>query len=248
MVGHAAFHQSAASSFERTKRGDGSRVLSAQSFPHRFVHLHPFGQRRAAFVTRAQARLATVTVAGGAETANQALAENEADDGRDGKTVGTHHQQAFEHPATGAGVEGGNDEMPRQGGAHGDIGGFLVADFAKDKDLRVLTQQVACRLRKGQATSVVDFRLHHAGDDLLDGVFDGNDVASAQFEEIAEAGVNRGGFAAAAGPVSNIRPEVWRRNDSSSAQIGFGKANSCRVGAVKSPKRRRTIFSPVTVG
>src|ERR1700728_1039607 len=51
--------------------------------------------------------------------------------------------------------------------------------------------------RKIEADGFVDLRLHRAGNNLLDRVFNGDDVASAKFSKMAQTGVNRRGLAAA---------------------------------------------------
>ena len=87
--------------------------------------------------------------------------------------------------------------MPGQPGADGKLRGGFVANFADDEHLRVLPQQMPRGAGEIEADGFVDLGLHRAGNDLLDGVFDGDDVASAEFGEMAEAGVNRRCLAAA---------------------------------------------------
>ena len=89
--------------------------------------------------------------------------------------------------------------MAGESGAHGEVGGFFVANFTDDEGLGVLTQQVARGFGEIKADGFIDFRLHDAVHDLFNGVFDGDDVATVLFGEIAEARVDRGGFPAASG-------------------------------------------------
>ena len=87
--------------------------------------------------------------------------------------------------------------MPGERRAHCDAGGFVVAHFADDQHLWVLPEQVTRGLGEIQSARLVHFGLHHAGNNLLGRVFDGDDVAAAKLGEKAEAGVNRRGLAAA---------------------------------------------------
>src|SRR5215472_7314483 len=89
--------------------------------------------------------------------------------------------------------------MAGERGAHGDIRGFFVADFADDEHLRVLSKQVPRGFSKIKAARLIHFCLHDARNDLLSRVFDGDNVASAELREESEAGVNGCGLAAAGG-------------------------------------------------
>ena len=81
--------------------------------------------------------------------------------------------------------------MSSQRGAHGEISGLVVADFADDERLRVLPQKMPRGFRKRQPAHIADFGLHDVRDDLLHRIFHGDDVASARRGEISQAGVNR---------------------------------------------------------
>ena len=109
--------------------------------------------------------------------------------------IAAEDQESFKHAVAGTGVQGRNNQVTGQRGADRDVRRFLIANFADYQDLRVLTQQVAGRLHEVEAASFVDFRLHNAGNDLLGRIFYGDDVSSAGFSEMAQAGVNGGRFA-----------------------------------------------------
>ena len=91
----------------------------------------------------------------------------------------------------------GDHQVPGERGAHRDVRGFLVANFAEHEHLRILPEQMPRGLGEGESARLVHLGLHDAGDDLLDGIFDRDDVPSAQRGEIGEAGVNGRGLAAA---------------------------------------------------
>ena len=120
-----------------------------------------------------------------ADFANEALIDDNRNGGKDGISIGTHYEKAFNDSFARPRVEGGDDEMAGESGADGEVGGFIVADFAEDEDLRVLAEQMAGRLGEVKAAGFVDFGLHDARKDLLDGIFDGDDVAAGGLAEMA---------------------------------------------------------------
>ncbi len=90
--------------------------------------------------------------------------------------------------------------MTGESGAHGEVGGFFIANLADNERLGVLPQLVPCGFGEVESNGVVDLSLHDAGHDLFDRVFDGDDVASTVFGELTETGVDGGGFTAASRP------------------------------------------------
>ena len=62
---------------------------------------------------------------------------------------------------------------------------------------RVLAQQMTSGFRKRQPARLVDLGLHHVGNDLLDRIFDGDDVPRPRFGEGTQTGVDGGGLPAA---------------------------------------------------
>ena len=94
-------------------------------------------------------------------------------------------------------MQGGNDQMARQGCPHSDVGRFFIADFTDHEHLRVLAQQVPGSLGEIQSARFVDLGLHDARDDLFGGIFGSDDVPSPALGELAKTRVNGGGLAAA---------------------------------------------------
>ena len=74
------------------------------------------------------------------------------------------------------GVQGGKDEVPGQCGLHGDGGGFGVADFADQDDVRVLAHDGAQPVGEGQPDFGIDLYLPHAFQFVFNRIFDGQDV------------------------------------------------------------------------
>ena len=58
------------------------------------------------------------------------------------------------------------------------LGGFAVADFADEDDVGVLAEEGAEAGGEGDAALGVDLHLGDAVEVVLDGVFDGHDVAA----------------------------------------------------------------------
>ena len=111
--------------------------------------------------------------------------------------IGTKHQQPLKDAFAGTGVQRRDDQMPGQRRPHRDVGCLLIADLADDQHLRVLAQEMTRGLGKVQSAGLIHLSLHYAGDDLLCRVLDRDDVASTALREVAKAGINRRGLAAA---------------------------------------------------
>ena len=56
-------------------------------------------------------------------------------------------------------MEGTEDDVPCQGGPHGDARRLAIADFADDEDIRVLAQNGAQAVGKGHIHLLVDLHL-----------------------------------------------------------------------------------------
>src|SRR5579885_1808237 len=65
-----------------------------------------------------------------ADHANQALGHDAVERGNEVVRLDAHVDETADDVGNVIGVNGGEDEVPRQGGLNGDLGGFLVADFA----------------------------------------------------------------------------------------------------------------------
>ena len=183
--------------FQRALRRHRLQLVRPDLPAQDVVDPQPFDQRHASLIAGLQTRPAACPAAFAAKLAQQTLVQNQFHGGGDGRVVRAHNEQPLQHAFAGTGVQGRNDQMPGQRGPHGDVGGFLVANFADDEGLRVLPQQMPRGPGKIQPPRLVHFRLHDAGDDLFHRVFDGDDVASARFGQAAQAGVNRCGLPAA---------------------------------------------------
>ena len=99
-------------------------------------------------------------------------------------------------------MEGGEDKVAGLGGAKGDQGGVLIADFPEEDDVRALSQRGAQGAReRGGVRS--DLPLREVGEivfkEVLHRILDRHDVAAMVVVDPVEAARDRGGFPAAGG-------------------------------------------------
>jgi len=78
-------------------------------------------------------------------------------------------------------------------GAHRDVGGFGVADFADQDHVRVVAQDGAQHAGEGEADPAVDLDLADAAHLILDRIFHGDDLG-AGLVEARQQRVERGGL------------------------------------------------------
>jgi hypothetical protein len=132
-----------------------------------------------------------------ANPAHEPLVDHQGKGGGHREGIGDEQAETFKNAAAGTGVQGREHKVAREGGAHGEVGGFLVTDFADQQDLWILAEEVADGIGEGESPGFVDFGLHHAGNDDFHGIFDGDEVASGFGGQFEEGGMTGGGFAAA---------------------------------------------------
>ena len=95
-------------------------------------------------------------------------------------------------------MQGAQHQVARQRRAHGDVGGFAVADFADHDDVGVLAQDRAQRLGEIEADVGLDGHLVDARHQVFHGVFHRLDV-DLRRTEVAQGAVERRSLAAAGG-------------------------------------------------
>ena len=113
------------------------------------------------------------------------------------ETVGidAHVHETADHIEHVVGVHRGKHQVAGQRRLHRDLRGFRVADLADHDLVRVVAQNRAQAARKGQSLFLVDRNLQHAGQLVLDRVFDGDDLVVAVVD-LGDRGIERGGLAA----------------------------------------------------
>ena len=96
-------------------------------------------------------------------------------------------------------VEGGEDEVAGQRGAHGDLRGLRVARLAHEHHVGILPEDVSETVGERQPDLGLDLDLADRGQAVLHRILDRHDVAPARVER-AERGVERCRFARTGGP------------------------------------------------
>src|SRR5208282_5107944 len=114
--------------------------------------------------------------AGIADDPHQALRQNTVQRRDKVVRLDAHVQEAPEHVHHVIGVDGGEHEVARQRRLDGDLGGFVVANFAHHDLVRVMTQDGTQTAGEGQTLFFVDRNLGDAAYLILDRVFNGDDL------------------------------------------------------------------------
>src|SRR5439155_24580718 len=96
--------------------------------------------------------------------------------GGEDERLGLHVDEARKGTGRYAGVDRADDQVAGEASLHGDGGGFRVADFAHQDDLRVLTHDAAQRDGVGEALRRIDLGLADHGEIELHRVFHGADA------------------------------------------------------------------------
>src|SRR5579885_1974882 len=110
-----------------------------------------------------------------ADHANQALGQDAVERGNEVVRLDAHVDETADDVGNVIGVNGGEDEVPRQGGLNGDFGGFLVADFADHDFVGVVAKDGPQATRKGEAFFLVNWNLRDAAKLVFHRVFDRDD-------------------------------------------------------------------------
>ena len=182
----------------RFVEGDAIGSLGGE-FADGVVHEHEFVGGESAFVSRAEAGLASVAFvvagadAGGADAAEEALGEDSQERAGDEVGFDADVEQAGDCTGGVVGVEGGEDEVACEGCLDGELCGFGIADFADEDDIGVLAEQRAETCGEGDIAFDIDLHLGDAVHVVFDGVFDGHDIAGGAVNA-TKGGVQGGGF------------------------------------------------------
>ena len=113
---------------------------------------------------------------------------------------------------------------------YGDVCGFVVTDFADHDHVRILAQNRPQTTGERHVGFAVDRRLADAGQVVFHRVFDGQDVAGRRVE-VAERGIQAGGFARAGGPGHQKNSVGPGQDVFKAAQGGCGHAQALQVEA-----------------
>lgn len=126
----------------------------------------------------------------------------EEGEGESALVRGEQVSEAFEGVGGVGAVEGGEDEVSGFRGLESGDGGFGVADFADHDDVGALSERGAQAGGEGWGVGA-DFPLGEpaliGGEEVFDGIFEGDDVAGGSLVEMAEQGGDGGGFSGTGG-------------------------------------------------
>ena len=139
------------------------------------------------------------------DDAHQALRQNAIERGDEIVGLDAHVQEAAQHVQHIVGVNGGEHQVACERGVDGDLRGFLISNFADHDFVGVMTQdgtQPAC---KCQALLFVDGDLRDALDLIFHRIFDRDDLVFVVLD-LAQARVERSGFARSGWPVTSTMP------------------------------------------
>ena len=134
-----------------------------------------------------------------AELAQQPLGLQHPERGAEQERLDAHVSQTGHGRQGIIGVDRREHEVPGQGRAKADLGGFAVADLADHDDVGILPQKGPQCRGEGQPDLGLDHDLVHALEFVLDRVFDRADVDRGLVQQV-EAGVERRRLAAAGRP------------------------------------------------
>ncbi len=133
-----------------------------------------------------------------ADLAAKALSKDSDDGGRDKVRLHAHIHHSDNGGGCVVGVQGGEHQVAGQRGLDSDFGGLQVAHFADHDDVRVLAQERPKRVCERETRLLVHLHLGHAGELILHGVLDSDDVLL-DGVQLVEHGVLGGGFARTGG-------------------------------------------------
>ena len=110
-----------------------------------------------------------------------------------------HVQEPGHRPGGVCGVNGGQDQVARDGRAHGDLRCLPVTNLTHHHDVRVLAQDRSQGGRKGQARQRVDLDLIDPVQSVFHGVLEGHDVESL-LVQLGERGEQAAALSTSRGP------------------------------------------------
>src|SRR5215471_12347774 len=111
----------------------------------------------------------------GTNDADKALGEDAIQCGDEVVRFDAHVDKAADDVGNVIGMDGGENQVSCERGLNGDLGGFLVADFAHHDLVRVVAQNGAQSSGKGEPLLFVHGNLCDTAQLIFDGIFDGDD-------------------------------------------------------------------------
>ena len=164
-----------------------------------------------------------------------------------------HVDEAVDGVGAIAGVEGRHDQLAGERRLQRNLGGRAVAHLADENHFGVEAEQAAEAGRHVESGSKVDLRLGHAVDRDFNRIFERGDAPSAAAggDNLAQAGISRGGFAAAGRADDEHRPRGCRQIPVAAPTGRHPASRAAAIAASESspePSIRSTARSPKSVG
>src|SRR5712664_103001 len=131
--------------------------------------------------------------------ANEPLRHDAVQSGDKVVRLDAHVDEAADDVGNVVGVDGGENEVAGECRLDGDLGGFLIADFANHDLVGVVAQDGAQAARKGETLFLVHRNLRDAAQLILDRIFDGDDFVLVGLD-LVDSRVERGGLSGTGGP------------------------------------------------
>ena len=131
-----------------------------------------------------------------ADFSDETLGTSEKDRRTDEERFDSHIVEPGNGTGGIVGVQGGENLVTCESGFDGDIGGFVVANFADHNDVGILAEDGAESIGKAETDFGFNGDLINSGELVFDGIFDGDDIILGVVQ-FAEHGVEGGGFAGA---------------------------------------------------
>src|SRR5579885_2581171 len=167
-----------------------------------------------------------------ADHANQALGQDAVERGNEVVRLDAHVDETADDVGNVIGVNGGKDEVAGERGLNGDVGGFLVSDFADHDFVGVVAKDGPQAAGKGEAFFLVYGNLRDAAELVFDGVFDRDDFVLVGLDFV-DGGVKGGGLAGAGG-TGDEHHAVGLANVAAEAADFFRReANDIQIEALK---------------
>src|SRR5712691_4236137 len=140
-----------------------------------------------------------------ADEPHQALRQDRVQCGNKAEQIDVHVHETADHVEYIVRVDGGENEVPRERGLHGDVGRLRVAYLANHDLVGIVPQDGAQPPRESEPLFLVDRDLQDARELVFHRVLDRDDLVLAVVD-LRDGGVQRGGLAAAGGPGDQQHP------------------------------------------
>src|SRR6266581_3515331 len=114
-----------------------------------------------------------------ADEPHQALRQDRIQRGDEAEQIDVHVHEAADHVEYVVRVDGGENEVPRERGLHGDVGRLRVAYLAHHDLVGIVPQDRAQPPREGEPLLFVDRDLQHSGELVFHRVLDRDDLVLA---------------------------------------------------------------------